>query len=1196
MLRRRPALLYLGRMRISHPIASAIASVLVACGPAPAPIARGTSALISDELHNAGTQGFLFLPPMVPAPAVLGDVVSDVPVRITIVQLDAGGKPTRTVRTFDAADPLSPVRFKTEGTRLDPALEDGDLDPVGYYLARWDTEVDVADAIYRVNVEVPARGGGTRVLGFADVDIVRSQREFRSVDRAQYTPLVAGRILRIKFRIDRPAVDGDGDGVFDWLDPVDDRAKGWSSVSGRVRLVLGTRSHAPRALTVWLTRRDRPDESARVKTGLFGDWAIFGALPAGTWSVCSEATDLAPVCDAATFTTSGAPGATKAPEHVRTIVDYVAGRVTLADGKPCVWRFPLHDVEVDTSVTDVDTNRTFETNGAGEFVFFGAGARTMRLHARCEASSVDAIASPGTWTELVLPNRAPHVRGLVARAAGRAIQRLAYDVPLVVRANAVDDDGDALTARWASNEGALAEQGLERTWTPGATTPNLEVLVGDGRGGYDLEPLRLSYSARPPASVRVASDVAGLVARHGAITAAPDADGIVTLGAWDPSAPLVVSAPGFVDRVLIADHGPVEVPLELTSCARTTFDATAGGVVRLPSDPSALAVIFPARALVTADGAPHVGAADVCLAVITASDESPLGGKVADGARVISPVRTAWVDVRDPSSGARLAFAPGAAVRVDLRLTSEELASVGATPRGLSYGDGLWTEGPTPALRLDRVILGLPGPGAVTPASPEAIGCVRLWLGGLQHRSDYALRYRVLGTPASSPVVVPITAGLDLLSPLPANRTVRIEVLDLTSPHHTPIAEWTREVSTGNALLVPVGAGDTFPYDGCGADVVLPPPNAVSGDELLSRFALTKTRTSWGQLVSPAQLASAYYATVDPYGRSAFLLDFWAQNRLSDTNGGPSWLFTLRNYPAALAQRRFDDSMYRVAHGAEGSWGVGKAFQLMMFEHAWDARYFATNDQPLGRPDKTLGIEVRESATTTPRVIFYAFIGDTRVTHIDLDGSGLKPVPAVCMNCHGGDPLDLVAIADHVAQSNTWPATDLGAHTIPFTLDTLRFQDFPGFDRATMENRYRSLASMLLRTPLSPAGRQLIHGAYGSPDPTATSLPPGLVYDDAWAPPGTGAIGWDPQPAVYQQVVGPYCRSCHLQLEPSFTTWDGFAAHASSIEHDVCSSRSMPHAAGTNLAFWTSSPYAPAVLGTALANEPGWTGATCTPP
>lgn len=118
-------------MRISHPIASAIASVLVACGPAPAPIARGTSALISDELHNAGTQGFLFLPPMVPAPAVLGDVVSDVPVRITIVQLDAGGKPTRTVRTFDAADPLSPVRFKTEGTRLDPALEDGDLDPVG---------------------------------------------------------------------------------------------------------------------------------------------------------------------------------------------------------------------------------------------------------------------------------------------------------------------------------------------------------------------------------------------------------------------------------------------------------------------------------------------------------------------------------------------------------------------------------------------------------------------------------------------------------------------------------------------------------------------------------------------------------------------------------------------------------------------------------------------------------------------------------------------------------------------------------------------------------------------------------------------------------------------------------------------------------------------------------------------------------
>src|SRR6185369_3301636 len=38
------------------------------------------------------------------------------------------------------------------------------------------------------------------------------------VDTQNYTPLVNGRVLRIKFRIDVPAVDQDGDGVFDWID------------------------------------------------------------------------------------------------------------------------------------------------------------------------------------------------------------------------------------------------------------------------------------------------------------------------------------------------------------------------------------------------------------------------------------------------------------------------------------------------------------------------------------------------------------------------------------------------------------------------------------------------------------------------------------------------------------------------------------------------------------------------------------------------------------------------------------------------------------------------------------------------------------------------------------------------------------------------------------------------------------------
>src|SRR5207237_7929438 len=73
-------------------------------------------------------------------------------------------------------------------------------------------------ALYRVRVLVPARGGGTRELGFADLAVVTTEKQFKTVDTQQWVPLVNGKQLRIKFRIDAHAVDCDGDGVFDWRD------------------------------------------------------------------------------------------------------------------------------------------------------------------------------------------------------------------------------------------------------------------------------------------------------------------------------------------------------------------------------------------------------------------------------------------------------------------------------------------------------------------------------------------------------------------------------------------------------------------------------------------------------------------------------------------------------------------------------------------------------------------------------------------------------------------------------------------------------------------------------------------------------------------------------------------------------------------------------------------------------------------
>ena len=212
-------------------LASLCAPLLLAVGcssgdtpaaPGGPPTRHASQPLISDQLHNGGTTGFLFLPPMVPRPAQTGDFVLGVNPTVRIDEITAAGLTVRTLATFTATTGPSRERLRTHiaDQRCDDDADDGDADPEGYYYARWKTNNAnlSATARYRVRVFVPAAGGGAREIGFADVDVVRTEQEFRSVDTVNFTPLLNGHLLRIKFRIDRPAVDRDADGVFDWLD------------------------------------------------------------------------------------------------------------------------------------------------------------------------------------------------------------------------------------------------------------------------------------------------------------------------------------------------------------------------------------------------------------------------------------------------------------------------------------------------------------------------------------------------------------------------------------------------------------------------------------------------------------------------------------------------------------------------------------------------------------------------------------------------------------------------------------------------------------------------------------------------------------------------------------------------------------------------------------------------------------------
>ncbi len=175
-----------------------------------------TFAPIIVDAARGGSAGFWWLPPMVPRPAPNGDLIAEADPTVVVDELNpTSGAVLRTVATFTRTTGPSGERVRTH-LRGAPG-DDGDTDPEGYFVARWrhsDNRATASQAMYRVRVRV----SGGRELGFADVDIVRDQREFRATDRTQYVPLIQNDTLRIKFRIDRTAVDRDADGVLDWRD------------------------------------------------------------------------------------------------------------------------------------------------------------------------------------------------------------------------------------------------------------------------------------------------------------------------------------------------------------------------------------------------------------------------------------------------------------------------------------------------------------------------------------------------------------------------------------------------------------------------------------------------------------------------------------------------------------------------------------------------------------------------------------------------------------------------------------------------------------------------------------------------------------------------------------------------------------------------------------------------------------------
>ena len=136
--------------------------------------------VISDGSHT-GRVGFYFLPPIVADPNATGTFDPSFAPHVEIRDMTAN----TTVTAYEAA-----------AITVDPIAE--------HYAVNWDTKSPELDPTHTYRIAVMLYKA---VIGFADVDVVGSGSELKNVVTNEYIPLLDGRTLPIKFRLERGVID-----------------------------------------------------------------------------------------------------------------------------------------------------------------------------------------------------------------------------------------------------------------------------------------------------------------------------------------------------------------------------------------------------------------------------------------------------------------------------------------------------------------------------------------------------------------------------------------------------------------------------------------------------------------------------------------------------------------------------------------------------------------------------------------------------------------------------------------------------------------------------------------------------------------------------------------------------------------------------------------------------------------------------
>ncbi|MBU8896175.1 hypothetical protein DRW03_06095 [Corallococcus sp. H22C18031201] len=184
---------------------------------------------------------------------------------------------------------------------------------------------------------------------------------------------------------------------------------------------------------------------------------------------------------------------------------------------------------------------------------------------------------------------------------------------------------------------------------------------------------------------------------------------------------------------------------------------------------------------------------------------------------------------------------------------------------------------------------------------------------------------------------------------------------------------------------------------------------------------------------------------------------------------------------------------------------------------------------------------------------------DNLATNAQLDSTGQhKSVPSNCLTCHG---INSTVTVNSGGVANAGIPTVAGARFLPFDLYSFLYSTDAGFTQAAQEDTFGQLNALVALTPMTSATSQFLKGMYGGVLPTlGTTIAP----TNRFIPPD-----WDTNNSdrtMYEGVVKPYCRGCHMTASTSSVDLDS----PSDVSLDIACNAShlMPHAEHTLRRFW----------------------------